>query len=355
MRMVPRLKDVADVAGVSIKTVSNVVNGYRFVSPETRERVMAAVEELGYRPNLAARYLRHSQVGVIALEVPDLRIPYFTELAQHAAVAAADRGYMLLLDHTGGQQEGEQALARGLKPTLIDGAILNPLSLERQDLASPVPALPIVLVGERRYPGLYDHVLVDNVRAAREATRHLIGLGRRRIGAIGLGDAAERGETVQLRHRGFVEAMEEAGLPVDSSLLVTCTEFVRAEGREAVRALLERQQMPDALFCFNDTVALGAIRGLAEAGLEVPDDVALIGVDGIEDGRFSVPSLSTISLDKERIAGLAVDLLVDRISGERKGPPQELEVPFQLIVRESTSGRPQAQPPLSPPGSADGR
>jgi DNA-binding LacI/PurR family transcriptional regulator len=335
--MVARLKDVAQRAGVSIKTASNVVNEYQHVSVQTRQRVVAAIEELGYRPNLAARYLRRAPVGVIALEIPHLALSYFTELAEHAVGIAAEHGFMLLLDHTGGRHAGETLLARGLRPTLIDGAILNPLSLRAEELDPQRAAIPIVLIGERAYEGLYDHIMIDNVAAARDATRHLLAGGRNRIAAIGVGRGPRFGHTVRLRYTGFAAAMAEAGLPVDRRRIVTCETYRRRDGYEGVRRILARGgTAPDAIFCFNDEIALGALRALHEAGLSVPGDVAVIGIDDIEEGRFSLPLLSSISPDKERIARLAVGFLVERIRGTRTGPPERVEVPYELVAREST-------------------
>lgn len=333
-----KLKDVAAQAGVSIKTVSNVVNGYAFVSDETRRRVQAALDDLGYRPNLAARYLRRSHMGVIALAIPHFGISYFIELADAITAAAEGHGYAVLLDQTRGQHTYETLLFRGLRPMLIDGAILNPLSLRPQELNPRTVGMPIVLIGERPYEGLHDHVLIDNVAAAADATRHLIALGRRRIAALGIGQGGQHGETVRLRYTGFARAMQEAGLPVSRRWLVPGT-YQRHEGAQAARLLLERGMRPDAIFCFNDMVALGAMRALHEVGLRVPDDVAVAGIDDVEEGRYSTPSLTTISPDKERIARLAVDFLIGRIKGTRTVPAERIEVDYRLIVRESTAGR----------------
>ncbi|MFD0783416.1 LacI family DNA-binding transcriptional regulator, partial [Micromonospora azadirachtae] len=179
-----RLKDVAERAGVSVKTVSNVVNGYAHVRPDTRARVEEAIAALNYRPNLSARHLRKGRTGVIALAVPELDIPYFAELARHVVGAAADLGWTVLIDQTGGRREQERVIASGVTDHLIDGLILNPLALTADDLVN-LNGTPMVLLGERVEHGTADHVVIDNVAAAREVTTHLIGLGRRRIAAIG--------------------------------------------------------------------------------------------------------------------------------------------------------------------------
>lgn len=335
----PRLKDVAERAGVSIKTVSNVVNGYVHVSPRMRSRVLAAIEEMDYQPNLAARSLRRGRVGVIAFEIPTLRLGYFTELAEQVVEAAARRGYLVLLDHTGGGRAQEARLARGLQPLLIDGAIMNPLTLARRELRAAASAIPIVLLGEREFPGLYDHVSIDNVAAARQAAQHLLTLGRRRIAALGFDPGPHAGATIQRRWQGFSRTLEEAGVPIEPCWVLPGVDRGRADGLAHARALLAQGgTAPDAFFCFNDTIALGAMRGLHEAGLRVPDDVAVIGFDDLEDGRVATPSLSSISPDKARIAELAVGLLADRISGERTARPEVLTVEHRLLARESTLG-----------------
>ena len=335
----PRLKDVAVRAGVSIKTVSNVVNGYAHVSPRMRSRVLSAIEELNYHPNLAARSLRRGRTGVIAIEIPTLRLGYFTELAEQVVEAAGRRGYLVLLDHTGGGRAQEERLARGLQPLLIDGAIMNPLTLARRELRAAASGISIVLLGEREFPGLYDHVSIDNVAAARLAAEHLLQLGRRRIAALGLDPGPQAGATIQRRWEGFSRTLEEAGVRIDPAWVLPGVDRGRVDGLAHARALLARTgPVPDAFFCFNDTVALGAMRGLHEAGLRVPDDVAVIGFDDLEDGRVTTPSLSSISPDKARIAELVVGLLADRISGQRTGPGEELTVEHRLMARESTLG-----------------
>ncbi|MEU7616336.1 LacI family DNA-binding transcriptional regulator [Micromonospora rifamycinica] len=330
-----RLKDVAERAGVSVKTVSNVVNGYQHVRPDTRARVEAAIAELRYRPNLSARNLRKGRTGVIALAVPELDIPYFAELARHVVAAAADHAWTVLIDQTGGGPERERVAAAGIGDHMIDGLIFSPLSLTADDLTG-LDGMPMVLLGERADHGPADHVVIDNVTAAREMTAHLISLGRRRIAAVGAQHTPE-GAGARLRLAGYTAALAEAGLGYDERLVAATPAWHRADGATAMRHLLASGARPDAVFCFNDTLALGALRALHEAGLRVPADVAVAGFDDIEDGRFSVPTLTTVAPDKERIARLAVDLLAGRLAGDRDAPPRELTAPHRLTPRESTA------------------
>lgn len=331
-----RLKDVAERAGVSVKTVSNVVNGYVHVRPDTRARVEQAIAELNYRPNLSARNLRKGRTGVIALAVPELDIPYFAELARHVVTAAAELGWTVLIDQTGGGREQERVVASGITDHLIDGLIFSPLALAAEDLAG-LDGTPMVLLGERVDHGPADHVVIDNVAAAQEMTAHLIGLGRRRIAAIGSQRTPE-GASARLRLAGYTAALADAGIDYDERLVAPAPAWHRADGAAAMRGLLASGIRPDAVFCFNDTLALGALRALHEAGLRVPEDVAVAGFDDIEDGRFSIPTLSTIAPDKERIARLAVELLANRLDSDPTAPPRELPAPYHLTPRESTLG-----------------
>jgi DNA-binding LacI/PurR family transcriptional regulator len=336
------LKDVAQRAGVSIKTVSNVVRGYPHVTEEMRERVRAALEDLKYQPNLPARYLRTGRVGVLALAIPDLSNPYFADIGRAIIAAAAARSYTVLIDCTGGDRANEALVLDGLRPHLIDGVILIAQALEAEDLQARREKVPLVLLGDHLLAGAipYDHLVNDNVAASRLATKHLLALGRRRIAAIGdrgaplLWDGLARSR----RLHGYTEALAEAGLLLDPQLIVPVASYSRREGALAMRQLLTLAAPPDAVFCFNDLLALGALRTLHEAGCRIPDDVAVIGFDDIEESSFATPSLTTIAPDKEQMGELAVSFLLGRIAGTRTGPGERVEVPFRLIVRESTGG-----------------
>lgn len=330
------LKDVAAIAGVSPKTVSNVVNGYAHVAPSTRERVERAITELNYRPNLSARSLRRGRTGVIALAVPELDVPYFAELARRLVSAAAELGWTVLVDQTEGVQERERQVISGIRDHLIDGLVLSPLALTATDLAERTDATPMVLLGERIHRGPADHVVIDNIAAAQEATAHLAGLGRRRIAAIGAQEI-DAGVTAHVRLRGYRQGLAATGLEYDDSLVVPTERFHRADGAAAMARLFDSGARPDAVFCFNDLLALGALRTLATRGVRVPDEIAVIGFDGIEEGNYSTPTLSTIEPDKGQIAELAIDSLNRQITSRTEPEdPKEIFAPYRLVAREST-------------------
>ncbi|MEV8550681.1 LacI family DNA-binding transcriptional regulator [Streptomyces glaucescens] len=349
----PRIKDVARHAGVSEKTVSNVINDYAHVSDRTRRAVQEAIQQLGYKVNLAGRHLRKGRTGIIALVVPELDVPYFAELARHVIREAEQRRLTVLIHQTGADRDHELAALTGFGSTFVDGVILSPLALEADDLRDRVPgAPPTVLLGELLEEGA-DHVAIDNEKAAREATEHLIALGRRTVLAIG-GRADAGLGTAEARTRGYLAALAEAGIAHDPAALLPVKSFRMPDGAEAVARALREGLRPDALLCLNDQLALGALRALHEQGLRVPDDVAVIGFDDVEGGRFSIPTLSTVAPDKAAVARLAVELLqrrmqedgTDGTGGDGAGAApaldrslQDLVAPHRLVLRESTEGR----------------
>ncbi len=331
-----RLKDVAQHAGVSVKTVSNVVNDHPHVSSDMRERVQASLTELGYRPNLAARQLKHGRGGFITLAVPQLDSPYFSELAARLSDEATSRGFLLLLDVTGADPDEERLVLSGMRAHMVDGVIFSPLALSAEEIAARTDDIPLVLLGERRTPTQFDHVAVDSVAASRAVGEHLLALGRRRPAAIG---RQTREGTASVRLEGFVEALHDQGLELPDDRTVTVDGFGREEGYHGMRQLLDlpADRRPDAVFAFNDLLAVGALRACYEADVRVPDDIAVAGFDDIAEGRFHAPSLTTISPDLEVLTRSVLDLLVRRIEGW-SAPPEHPVVPWTLHHRESTGG-----------------
>lgn len=328
------LKDVAQRAGVSVRTVSNVVNDAPHVSAATRARVQQVLDELDYRPNLAARTLRSGRSGLLGLVVPEIDSPYFGELAGLVADAAERAGATLVVDQTRGDADRERRLLSGPSGQVVDGLLLSPWALSPAEVAGRRQGLPLVLLGER-YDSTVDHVGVDNVAAARTATAHLIASGRRRIAALGLQPHLANSTALQ-RVTGYREALGAAGRPVEAQLEVPVARLHRADGARAMHSLLALPDPPDAVFCFTDELALGAMRVAWERGVRVPDDLALVGFDDVEDGRWSRPSLSTVSPDKAVLAEVAVARLLARVGGSDE-PACSTTTPHTLVVRESSS------------------
>jgi DNA-binding LacI/PurR family transcriptional regulator len=334
--MTVTLRDVAHEAGVSIKTVSNVINNHPYVKSGTRATVLDAIQRLGYRPNLSARNLRSGRSNMIGLAVPELSLSYFAELADKVIQAAERRGLVVLIEQTNRSRQREIDLLSGVRPSMIDGLLFSPLELGQEDRHLVDIDLPLVLLGERIFNSGADHVTMQNVRGARAATDHLLSIGRRRIAVIG----AHPGEvigTAGLRLSGYRGSLDAAGIPFDSALVAPAGLWHRAQGAEAMRTLIASGTEFDSVFAFNDTLALGALYVLQEAGLRVPTDVAVIGWDAIDEGSYSSPSLTSVDPGREEIAETAVNMLIERIATKGGGPPpREVEVDFSIVHRDST-------------------
>ncbi len=329
-----RLADVAARAGVSSKTVSNVVHDYPHVSPELRARVQAAIEELGYRPNLTARRLVTGRTGMLALAIPWVDQPYFAELARWVGEEAARRGYRVLIEQTANSIELERAVLQDREQGLVDGVIFHPVMIDTLEIARLQPDTPLVLLGEAASPLTTDHVMVDNVEAARAGVSLLLERGRRRIAFLATIRDDITGST-QLRLQGYQEALVGAGVRPDPALVLRSEGWAIENAAGALeRALAEGVEI-DAVFCRDDTFAMGALQALSAAGRRVPEDVAVLGWDDTTLARCSTPGLTSVAPDKAAIAAIALDLLQERMAGYR-GIGRHRLAGYRIAERDST-------------------
>jgi LacI family transcriptional regulator len=334
--------DVAALAGVSASTVSYVVNsGPRPVSEATRQRVHAAMDELGYRPNSVAASLRRRRTSTIGLLLPGLLNSYFADIAEEVERVASARGYSVVLRQSGFDTERERRSVNALIDDRIAGAVWVPLG-ESQALMAKMThfGIPLVLLDRVPTPmldsvraGLIRLVSADNVLGGRLATEHLISLGHRRIALIWMPPALTHN---QGRLAGYKQALAEAGIEFDPTLVVGGGYSYEA-GRAAARVLLDRPDPPTAIFANYDVLAIGALRGIREAGLRVPEDVSVVGFDDIEQASFAHPTLTTIAQPKQQMGRLSAELLTRLIADDNPPDPQAtLDLPVQLVVRESS-------------------
>jgi DNA-binding LacI/PurR family transcriptional regulator len=336
--MATTMHDVAREAGVSIKTVSNVINDYPYIRAETKQRVEDAIAKLGYHPNLSARGLRSGRTGVISLIIPVLRNAYFAELADAVMRAAGKEGLSVIIEQSDGDRERELELVHGARMQAVDGILYSVLGLGEDDahLLEDVTT-PMVLLGERIFHGPSDHVTMQNTEGAKAATQHLLAQGRRRIVALG----AHRGEVIGsagLRLTGYQEALAEAGLDFDERLIGEVGGWFRSEGASSMKQLLDSGVEFDGVVAFNDLIALGAMRVMQEAGIRIPDDVAVIGFDDIDETRYTLPTLSSIEPGRDEIAEVAVRFLKERIAKpDVELPPREHLSAFRVVERESSA------------------
>lgn len=330
----PTVKDVAARAGVSPKTVSNVLTGSVPVREETRERVERAMGDLDFVPNLSARGLRNGRSGVVALALPDLNTGFSAAIVQLAVREAHTRGLAVQVEETAQEPRREFDLISRARAHLVDGLILNPVTLEDSAVEHTNALPPVVLIGEVAQHRT-DHVWIDSRAAAREVAQHVIGRGARRIAALGAPSPTFRTATAGSRMAGVLDAASAAGIPASEVVGVSCEQWTTTAAAGALRRALAERPTPDAVIAFTDALALGALAALRERGLDVPGDVLLTGFDDLDDSRWSDPPLTTVAFDRSAYVAAAFDLLAER-TADRDRPPRRITIPHELIVRQST-------------------
>jgi len=330
------IKDVALHAGVSWKTVSNVVNDRPVVREETRARVQRAIAELGYVPNRAGRELRGGFTGALALVVPELQNPYFARLAERMQVAARERGCTVSVEVSLGAGETERAHVAGRTMRPVDAVIISPSALTPADLQ--VPGGPrVVLLGELlpAAPGI-SHVAIDNVASAADVARHLVGQGRRRLLFLG-GDATVRSAASD-RLAGVRAALRFADIDLDPRLIRSCARWDRETGRAEMDRVLRDGPGVDAVVAGNDLLALGAMAALSAHGIDVPGSVAVVGWDDIPEAAWSRPGLTSVAPDLEALVATALDAAL-AAPGEGSAGGTETVIGHRLVERGSTAPR----------------
>jgi LacI family transcriptional regulator len=332
------VRDVASKAGVSPKTVSNVLNDSSIVAPDTRERVLAAIDVLGYRRNLAARALRTRRSSTIGLIVPSITNPYYPEVVRGVQDVADARGYVVIVGNSDGRSARDEAFLRLLVEQRVDGIVIQTRRHD-PDLDIALRAQIPVVVGSEAHPAC-DSVYTDDEHGAYLATRYLVELGHRRIAHLG-GTRATPG---MRRVRGYKRALSEAGIGVDAALVVE-TEFDRPTGRWAVGQFLDARVDFTALFAANDVLAFGALDALRRAGRRVPDDVSVVGFDDVAEAAEIDPPLTTVVNPAYVLGTRAAEMLFERIDGQA-GPARRVALPTDLIVRGTTRAATPARQPV---------
>ena len=304
------MRDVAERAGVSVTTVSHVVNETRPVSDELRQRVQAAMEELGYQPNLLARSLRRGQTHTLGMIVPDISNPYFAAVARGVEDTSYHQNYSVILCNSEHDPGKERLYVTVLTTKQVDGLLLVSVDVSAEDLhALRARRIPVVMVN-RKIPGeAVDLVLTINVRGGYFGTHHMVELGHRRIACItGPFDTAPSVE----RLTGYRQALHEANIPVDETLIVRGS-FQYSSGYRVARQLLSMDDPPTGVFACNDMEALGVICAAQQMGCQVPADLSVVGYDDVSLASFTSPPLTTISQPKHEIGVLAATLLLERL------------------------------------------
>jgi LacI family transcriptional regulator len=322
--------DVASASGVSAMTVSRVLNDKGSIRPETRERVEAAIARLGYRPSKVARSLITNKTQTLGMVVPDIGNPFFPEIVAGAEEAAWQSGYSLVLCNTNENPSREKSVLDMLEDARVDGVILASSRLS-DDLLHPylLQHSRVVLVNRYSTAPNVGTVCVEDAHGTMRAVHHLLGTGKKTIAFIA---GPENSRSAQARRKGFVTAFETSGRTLRSELIVP-SQPLEGAGYTATKALLAATPEIDALLCYNDLVAIGALQALRELGRRVPEDVAVVGCDNIRLASLMTPSLTTLGVDKRYLGEAAVTMLLRLIGGELND--RHITVKPELIIRES--------------------
>jgi LacI family transcriptional regulator len=333
---VATITDVAKRAGVSPVTVSRVINNASNVMPETRARVLAAIHDLGYVPNVAARSLRSKRMHSLALILPDITNSFWTTVARGVEDAAQARGYAVLLCNTDENLAKQAGYLRLVASQRVDGVIIAPCDDDPEHVA-PLRerAMPTVVIDRMVTGWDVDRVRGDSLAGAYALVRHLISLGHVRIAMIS-GPCGT--STADERVLGYRMALAEAGLPVDERL-IRRGEFRISSGEQMTRAIFQEGLRPTAIFAANNALAMGAIDAAGELGLRIPQDLALVCFDDLANSSRLFPFLTVAVQPAYEIGLKAAQLLLGRLEGRVADPPREFVLPTRMIVRYSCGVR----------------
>lgn len=324
------IQEVAKTAGVSVATVSRVLNNRVTVKEKTRKKVEQAIKELNYEPSVLGRNLRNSESRLLLVLIPSISNPFYTEIINGIEDTAIGKGYNILLCETDSNPKREAIYFNLIRNRLADGIILMDPTVNRENLYDLANKHPIVQCSEFDESGAISYVSIDNELAAYQAVKHLIKIGNKKVALI---NSDEKFLYARERKRGFEKAMREFNLPIEPRWIRNVTEFGFEGGQQAMRSLLNGEERPDAIFSVSDVFAIGALKEINSVGLKVPEDIAIIGFDKISFSNMTYPTLTTIAQPMYKMGCISANMIIDKIKGKEV---ESLILDHELIIREST-------------------
>ncbi len=326
------IHEVAEKAGVSVATVSRVINKSDNVAIKSIEKVKKAIEELGYHPNNLARELRRSESNRILVLLQSISNPFYATIVKGIEDIAQKNSYSIMLCNTDSDLIREKNYIDLLAKKVVQGAILLDTEMSTDELNVVAEVNDLVLCCEYKQGANVPHVMIDNYLATKTILRHLLSLGHRRIALIA-GDSHL--SSTKIRYKGYVDTLKEYGISLDENLIYHSENSSFKMGMRAMETFLNCENRPTAVFAMSDVLAIGAIKSINSRGLSVPDDIAVAGFDGIEYAGVSNPSLTTIVQPSYDMGCIAMEMLIKKMKGVAKSN-QEVIIEHELVIREST-------------------
>ncbi|GAA0484968.1 LacI family DNA-binding transcriptional regulator [Salinibacillus aidingensis] len=326
------IQEVAQKAGVSVATVSRVLNQHPTVTAKTRLKVETAIEELNYEPSMLGRNLRNSESRLLLVLIPSISNPFYTEIINGIEDTAITNGYNILLCDTDSNPQREHIYFNMVKNKLADGIISMDPAVDMEKLNGLAMQYPIIQCSEYDEKGTIPYVTIDNQLAAYRAVKHLIKLGHKKIALI---NSDERFLYARERRAGYEQALREFNLPIQEKWIYHTNHLEFEFGQQAMRKLLQTDEKPTAVFSVSDTLAIGALKEINAHELNVPEDIALVGFDKISFSNMTNPTLTTVSQPMYKMGCTAADMLIKKIHNK---DVESVILDHELVIRESTMG-----------------
>lgn len=339
----PTIKDVAKLAGVAPITVSRVINDAGYVSDKTRKKVEDAIEALGYVPNRVARSLRSKQTNTLALVLTDITNPFWTTIARGVEDVASQEGFSFVLCNTDENEAKERNYVQVLLQKQVDGFLLVPANSTSRSIGLIQKQQVPLVVLDRRVPNEVDTVKSDSVDGAYRLTKHLLDQGHRYLAMLSgpreVSTAVDRVRGYRQALADFASSQDDGAVSTLHAPMVLYGEFTQQGGYAMMQQVLEMDSPPTAVFAANNFIAIGAFRALREAGMRVPEDIALVAFDDLPLTFMVAPFLTVAAQSVYEMGRCAAQLLLRRLAEENYGPPTEILLPVEIIIRQSSAHR----------------
>jgi LacI family transcriptional regulator, repressor for deo operon, udp, cdd, tsx, nupC, and nupG len=325
------IQQVAKQAGVSVATVSRVLNGQNTVSAKTKMKVEEAIKKLNYEPSLLGRNLRTSESRLFLILIPTISNPFYLEIIKGIEQVAISQNYNILLCETDSNPEKENIYFDLVRKKMADGIISMDPAVNVETLKKLAENYAIIQCSEYEEGTGIPYVTIDNEEASYRAVKHLIQIGHKKIALI---NSDEKYLFARQRKMGYKRALEDSGITFKNEYIIPTQQLGFENGQQAMKKILNLQDRPTAVFAVSDLLAIGALKEINAAGLHVPHDIAVVGFDKIDFSNMTNPTLTTIAQPMKRMGTLAAKMLIEKIKGEEV---ESVVLDHELVIRESTS------------------